>query len=161
MLLDIHAAAGCVAAARPLYGCGLFEVDCPAAVLSQRAAPTRNSMLGCMVRARSNTWLTAFSLSPAHFDRIMLGLMDSRLNSASAATFSTSIVCRAGNNQYLKMRHACFWQCLAGWCCTGAGACRTLDSELSLSCCGASLQEALVNRATNVYRWCGCCSASS
>lgn len=46
-----------------------------------------------MVRARLNTWLMAFSLSPAHFDRIMLGLMDSRLNSASAATFSTSMVC--------------------------------------------------------------------
>jgi hypothetical protein len=29
----------------------------------------------------------------------MLGLMDSRLNSASAATFSTSMVCRTGSKQ--------------------------------------------------------------
>jgi hypothetical protein len=64
-------------------------------------------MLGCMVRARSNTWLTAFSLSPAHFDRIMLGLMDSRLNSASAATFSTNIVCRTGSKRQGSQLDAC------------------------------------------------------
>jgi hypothetical protein len=49
-------------------------------------------MQGWKLLAMSNTPLMAFSLSPAHFDRIIEGLMDSSMKPASAATFSTSKV---------------------------------------------------------------------
>lgn len=49
-------------------------------------------MQGWKLLASSNTPLMAFSLSPAHLLRTMLGLMDSSTKPASAATFSTSSV---------------------------------------------------------------------
>jgi hypothetical protein len=53
---------------------------------------TRKMMEGRQVLAMSNTPLMAFSLSPAHLDRIMEGLRDSSVKPVSAATFSTSRV---------------------------------------------------------------------
>lgn len=53
---------------------------------------TRKMMQGWKLLAMSNTPLMAFSLSPAHLERIMDGLMDSSMKPASAATFSTSSV---------------------------------------------------------------------
>lgn len=52
--------------------------------------------------AMSNTPLMAFSLSPAHFDRIMDGLRDSSVKPASAATFSTSRVLPVPGGPYSR-----------------------------------------------------------
>jgi hypothetical protein len=59
-------------------------------------------MQGWKLLAMSNTPLMAFSLSPAHLDKIIEGLMDSSMKPASAATFSTSKVLPVPGGPYSR-----------------------------------------------------------